>query len=426
MVPGTLPGATSLPDPLTEVRRSAGTAETPPACRGSRAAAVHPPQPQRLNVRVDSKRNCSFVKISRSELEGAARLSADAPGGWVTPDRQPTPRTTATPQGRRGNHGGAHGNHGGAHRRPSHSHPQPLSGNGVQQRKRGHRGGRKHRESRDGHHGAAEHTRAGARGAAGQDELGGDSIGQMNAWNTRSLLHELHSLVAAQTEALTVMTAAIQQLAGSISRTSHINSRRSARGSSSAVQGQFQSQFQPAKDDFELNGLQASAKIKLQAIIKARESAHFPQNPIRSALPSGVQESGVRGTLGWTFNGTAEQYKSMIRAEEEAEKRREQDKAQFARFQQDTARLKTNLDSVLATAMDKMRQYEKTSHRRHPCQALNDLIRHYNSDTKWCKESHCAYTFHQDGTVADSTSLLIDPGIFWTTELVYKPRPKVT
>lgn len=206
-------------------------------------------------------------------------------------------------------------------------------------------------------------------------------------------------MVQQQTAALQAMAAAVQSLANTASRTAHISSRVSARGGSRGATGP--QTFEPPKDEFELNGLRASAERKLQQILDEREKKEA-KPPAKIPHRRYDYERKRYLDVGLEY---PQWYRHLV---------------------EDNAELKANLKQHVADAMVKMEQYEKSSNRRYPCQVLNELIDRYNAwdktvDKVTLRGPHRQYTFYQDGTVKDVSHKLVDPGIFWTTELERKP-----
>jgi len=219
---------------------------------------------------------------------------------------------------------------------------------------------------------------------------GGDSTSAVGAGAMQMgsecgvLLRGLLSLVEQQTAALASLSQSLSQLVQTVQKGSHIRQRVSAR----------QQQFSPpVKDETELGALRFKAKVKLQEIVQARESQKLEPK----AKPS------------------------LYAAQDAA-------KASL-KFKEDTDHLKKTMDSLLDGAIDNMAQYDRCSNRRSECQTLNHLIDKYNNqntyDFVWAT-SHAVSTFYQDGTVSSISYKFVDPGIFWTKELQFKPRPKAS
>jgi len=167
---------------------------------------------------------------------------------------------------------------------------------------------------------------------------------------------------------------------------------------------------EPAKDEMELYGLRASAKVKLKEVLEHRTKVPEPEKK-----KCEVQKYPYKEAVTYP--------------------------AWYSDFKRETDLLQSDMDDLLDEALTKMKQYEAHANRRYPCQAFNDLIARFNSpvrnpyhayDSDYYHQhpkygqfqKHTHYCFYQDGTVSDSRKMFVDPGIFWTTELKFKPRPK--
>jgi len=189
-----------------------------------------------------------------------------------------------------------------------------------------------------------------------------------------------------QTAALQAMVGALQSLSATIKRTSHINSRVNA-----CTMKRQQEDMQIPHSESELHGLCAIAESALKQILKARKAA-----------PVSVQQAVEKSIR--NYRGSRDVY-----------------------FQSRTAALtEKNITALVDGAMEQVKQYSRCANPRCPCSAFNDLIKTYNvpeidlSD-KWTEhECHKQYTYHQDGSVASTHKCIVDPGIFWTTELKRK------
>lgn len=96
-----------------------------------------------------------------------------------------------------------------------------------------------------------------------------------------------------------------------------------------------------------------------------------------------------------------------------------------------------NDEEELQQALRQEREYQKCPHRRTTCKALEDLIYKYNKPTTYCspyssssmveKSSVQKFRFNQYGSVVQTYEMLVDPGRFWSHDLLrsenYGERP---
>jgi hypothetical protein len=212
-------------------------------------------------------------------------------------------------------------------------------------------------------------------------------------------LNSIAAAIRAQCEAVTAMTTAVQQLAKQVSNFLF-------------AQRQPHQQRQPQRQDTNV-GKTSELRKKGEGEWKmVEDKARAKLDEIRT-----VREQQMQAKL-------ADLSQSQREASEE-------------RWKKEIAHQFTSVDAELATAMREERQYEKCDYRRTQCKSLISLITQYNTisggqydslflgykESPGCEK----YTFDQYGNTSSVHEFLVDPGKFWSYDLLrskfYGERP---
>lgn len=212
----------------------------------------------------------------------------------------------------------------------------------------------------------------------------------VNAWATRQLVHELHTLVKAQTDALMKLTAAVQGLSNCMHSKHRGQRSKDQRGSS--TQGGIRKPDAGGEEQYAKD-----LTAKLDEIVKARESGQYDPVPDPEGTLHGIKQQHVD------------------------------------EYHEDTDELKRNIPTLVKQVMLDRKQHAMIPSLSHQeCESAHKLVMRYNKAGHHSTgETMGMKMYYSDGSQEPYVyQVIVEPGRFWTTNtekrVEKKPSPNIT